>query len=154
MKKTILCFCICCCYLTSCSKVVEEENGIKKENVEVQEAEVTRNDEKTPLETQKEQEESVFSIEFLGEEAVEGMAYLDKLGFAPFLFEDYLPFCQVPNGIVYYTAYDPERSTWMGDIFGEDGAILEVFSDDLVYFYSKEGEKYQLTRDGFQLSSE
>lgn len=87
----------------------------------------------------------------LPQEAREGMEYLEKLGFQPFLFQEFLPFCEVNNGTVCYTGYFSDQPNWTGDILQEDGDFLEVFSEDLVYFQSETGLYYQLGREGYYL---
>lgn len=141
MKKIVLC--LCCFCLTACQSKTPDFHEQKV--IETTIPPVIP--EEMPLDVPEEIES--LTVLDLFPELTEGNAHLEKLGFNPFLFEEYLLVCVVGNGTVFYSGYTSDIFMWTGDIFLENDDTLEVFSDDLVYFESGFGTKYQLTTDGF-----
>lgn len=127
---------------TDSQEIEEKDVDILEETEDFTESHPTESKPMSP----QEQEVDILS---LVPEAEEGMEYLKKLGFEPFLFEWYHPVCEVPNGFLIFSGYFSEMNLWSGEIYGEDSSVILSFSDDLVYFTTEDGEKYQLTKDGF-----
>lgn len=142
LKKVNLFFWVSLVVLLSACTQVEQSTTEKQKEERV---EINPETEETAESPEKNTESPIYEIP---EEAQEGVIYLEKLGFSPYL-ENYVLFCTVPNGFLVYSGYVSDTPNWIGTVNLGSSIIFSLVSDDLVYFYDESGSKYQLKSEGF-----
>lgn len=147
---------VCMALCSACQKEIRVETSQPVESRDPLETVEEIGEESTSMETfesiyensQEDMEEFAHPLQQFFQEAEEGKSYLEKLGFSPTWTNDVL-LCLVPNGVIAFCGYASDFPSWMGEIYLENAQVSLIYSNDLVYFWSEEGEKFQLSSEGF-----